>query len=120
MKRISREIEIARFKTKLLSQEKDKKSAHLRQLKQKHNVLADENEERSTVNGSSKIRFIFNYVLYRFEIDGELSQIEQGKRKNEGVEESFGATQGDFVTLFVSVASSQEAIVTTIVIYLSN
>lgn len=64
VKRISREIEIARFKTKLLSQEKDKKSAHLRQLKQKHNVLTDENEERSIVNGGGVWgAYLFNCVF---------------------------------------------------------
>lgn len=70
--------------------------------------------------GGFEGRICLIVYLCRFEIDGELSQIEQGKWENEGMEESFGATQGDSVTLFVSVAPSQAAIVAAIVVYLSN
>lgn len=47
MIKISKEIEITKFKTRLLSQEKDKKSAILRQLKQKYVSILEDNEERS-------------------------------------------------------------------------
>ncbi|KAJ8954099.1 hypothetical protein NQ318_004404 [Aromia moschata] len=49
MVKISKEIEIARFKTRLLSQEKDKKTVTIRQLKQRHCAIFEENEERSSV-----------------------------------------------------------------------
>lgn len=47
MLRLTKAIEVARFKTKLLSGEKDKKSALVRHLKERHNCLVDDNEERS-------------------------------------------------------------------------
>lgn len=56
MMKISKEIELVKFKTKLLSQEKDKKSALIRQLKQKLFSILEGNEERSKHYCSS---FIF-------------------------------------------------------------
>lgn len=47
MMKVSKEIELIRFKTKLLSQEKDKKSVVIRQLKQKFVTILEDNEERS-------------------------------------------------------------------------
>lgn len=47
MSKISKEIEIEKSRTRLLSQEKDKKSVIIRQLKQKHSGMIEENEERS-------------------------------------------------------------------------
>lgn len=47
MIKVSKEIELIRFKTKILSQEKDKKSVVIRQLKQKFVTILEENEERS-------------------------------------------------------------------------
>lgn len=47
MVKISKEIEVYKFRTKLLSQEKDKKSVIIRQLKQKNFSILDENEEKS-------------------------------------------------------------------------
>lgn len=44
---ISKEIELNKFRTKLLSQEKDKKSVAIRQLKHKHILISEEIEERS-------------------------------------------------------------------------
>lgn len=44
--RLKKQIEVARFRTKLLTQERDKKSAHIRHLKQTFTALTDENEER--------------------------------------------------------------------------
>ncbi|KAF5282259.1 hypothetical protein FQR65_LT14391 [Abscondita terminalis] len=43
---VCKQIEVAKFRTKLLSQERDRQSAHLRQLKSTHSTLLDENEER--------------------------------------------------------------------------
>ncbi|KAK4873183.1 hypothetical protein RN001_015212 [Aquatica leii] len=43
---VCKQIEIAKFRTRLLSQERDKQSAHLRQLKVNYSTLVDENEER--------------------------------------------------------------------------
>lgn len=75
MKRISKEIEIAKFKTKLLSQEKDKKTARLRHLKQKHNALVDENEERSK-SVELSVRLDYTECFFRFEAHGKLPQVE--------------------------------------------
>lgn len=47
MFKIKKQIEVIKFKTKLLSQEKDKKSVIIRQLKQKYVSILDTNEERS-------------------------------------------------------------------------
>lgn len=47
MFKIKKQIELIRFRTKLLSQEKDKKSVNIRQLKQKYVSVLEENEERS-------------------------------------------------------------------------
>lgn len=47
MIKLRKEIEVTKFKIKLLSQEKDKKSAIIRQLKQKYVSVLEENEERS-------------------------------------------------------------------------
>ena len=43
---ISKQIEIVKFRVKLLSQEKDKKLAHIRQLKQDYTDLIERNEEK--------------------------------------------------------------------------
>lgn len=43
--KLKKEIEIFKFRTKLLLQEKDRKSAQLRQLKNKYTTLLDTNEE---------------------------------------------------------------------------
>lgn len=43
--KIRKEIEIFRFKTKLLLHEKDRKNANIRQLKQTYTKLSDNNEE---------------------------------------------------------------------------
>lgn len=43
--KIRKQIEIFRFKTKLLLQEKDRKNANIRQLKQTYTKLLDNNEE---------------------------------------------------------------------------
>lgn len=56
MLKIKKEIEIGKFKNRLLSQEKDKKSVVIRQLKQKHFRLIDDNEERS------------EYILFTYEV----------------------------------------------------
>lgn len=47
MIKVSKEIELIKFKIKLLSQEKDKKSVHIRQLKQQFVSILEGNEERS-------------------------------------------------------------------------
>lgn len=47
MVKINKEIEVTKFKTKLLSQEKVKKSVIIRSLKQKHAAMVENNEERS-------------------------------------------------------------------------
>lgn len=47
MVKISKEIELIRFRTKILSQEKDKNSVVIRQQKQKFVTILEENEERS-------------------------------------------------------------------------
>lgn len=44
--KIKKQIEIYKFKTKMLSQEKDRKSAQLRQLQTKYSTLSEENEDR--------------------------------------------------------------------------
>lgn len=46
---MNKQLEIAKFRTKLLSQERDKKSAFIRQLKQNCSALIDENEERGSM-----------------------------------------------------------------------
>lgn len=46
--KIRKEIEIFRFRTKLLLNEKDRKSACIRQLKQTYETLSDANEETGT------------------------------------------------------------------------
>lgn len=43
--RIRKEIEDVKFKVKLLSQERDRKQIHIRQLKQKYAKFCDDNEE---------------------------------------------------------------------------
>ncbi|KAF5281404.1 hypothetical protein FQA39_LY17800 [Lamprigera yunnana] len=43
---ICKQVEIAKFRTKLLSHEKDRQSAYLRQLKRNHSMLVEENEEK--------------------------------------------------------------------------
>lgn len=47
MMKISKDIELIRFRTKILSQEKDRKSVVIRQQKQKFVAILEENEERS-------------------------------------------------------------------------
>lgn len=47
MTRINKKIEVCRFRLRLLNQERDKKSANLRRLKQLETKLMDENEEKS-------------------------------------------------------------------------
>ncbi|XP_018564038.1 uncharacterized protein LOC108905583 [Anoplophora glabripennis] len=47
MTRINKEIELEKFRIRLLSQEKDKKNVIIRQLKQKHSGIIEENEERN-------------------------------------------------------------------------
>ncbi|KAJ8924929.1 hypothetical protein NQ315_001092 [Exocentrus adspersus] len=47
MARIQKEIEVEKFKTRLLSQEKDKRSVVIRQLKQKQTGVVEENEDRN-------------------------------------------------------------------------
>lgn len=47
--KVNKQIEIAKFRTKLLAQERDKKSAHIRQLKQSCTASVDENEERGSL-----------------------------------------------------------------------
>lgn len=47
MIKVRKEIELIKFKTKLLSQEKDKKSVLIRQMKQQFVSILEGNEERS-------------------------------------------------------------------------
>ncbi|XP_025830467.1 UV radiation resistance-associated gene protein [Agrilus planipennis] len=46
---IKKDIEVKKFRTKLLLQERDKKSAKVRHLRQKYTNLLDENEEKSSI-----------------------------------------------------------------------
>lgn len=55
MIKVSKQIELSKFKTRLLSQEKDKKSVFIRKLKQQYIALLEENEERS--------KYIFLYII---------------------------------------------------------
>nr|CAI5824924.1 unnamed protein product [Callosobruchus analis] len=48
MQRISKDIELARFRTRVLSQEKDRKTITIRQLKQIHLHIIEENEEKNS------------------------------------------------------------------------
>ncbi|VEN35236.1 unnamed protein product [Callosobruchus maculatus] len=48
MQRISKDIELARFRTRVLSQEKDRKTISIRQLKQMHLHIIEENEEKNS------------------------------------------------------------------------
>ncbi|CAH1999062.1 unnamed protein product [Acanthoscelides obtectus] len=48
MQRISKIIELARFRTQLLSQEKDRKTVTIRQLKQTYMQVIEENDERNS------------------------------------------------------------------------
>jgi hypothetical protein len=47
MEKMRNEIEIEQFKSKLLSQERDKKSALIRRFKNKLKDLAEDNERKS-------------------------------------------------------------------------
>nr|CAH7731529.1 unnamed protein product [Callosobruchus chinensis] len=48
MQRISKDIELARFRTRVLSQEKDRKTITIRHLKQMHLQIVEENEEKNS------------------------------------------------------------------------
>ncbi|CAH0547955.1 unnamed protein product [Brassicogethes aeneus] len=47
MSRVKKEIEKARFKSKVLSNERDKKSVRIRQLRQRYNACVEENDTRN-------------------------------------------------------------------------
>lgn len=60
MIRISKEIELAKFKTRLLYHEKDRRTVTIRQLKQKYTALLEENEEI----GMNKLAIVSLNSLY--------------------------------------------------------
>lgn len=75
MIRINKEIEKNKFRIRLLSQEKDKKNVIIRQLKQKHSGIIEENDEQSKETHSKKL-LAFTLIFYRFKFNGELPFVE--------------------------------------------
>lgn len=77
MIKLKKQIEFAKFRCKLLSQERDKKSVLIRQFKQKLTNCVDENEEKREKSAIFiRIIEINIYIIFRIESNGKLSSVE--------------------------------------------
>ncbi|XP_057651065.1 UV radiation resistance-associated gene protein [Diorhabda carinulata] len=91
MAKISKELEIGKFKIKLLSQERDKKTVIIRTLKQRFMDLLENNEERNSdlmenyhklSRGSEKLKEYKKNILHHREIYSTIyCQLQQRRRQ---------------------------------------
>ncbi|CAH1155271.1 unnamed protein product [Phaedon cochleariae] len=91
MTRIGKEIETAKFRTRLLSQEKDKKTVIIRSLRQNHTAMVEENEERNSdlmenyhklSRGSEKLKEYKKNLFHHRELYSNFnSQLQQRRKK---------------------------------------
>lgn len=82
---VKKRLEIARFRAKLLEEERARKMAEIRLLNQSHSTIAEENQDHGELFETWKKNLyfvqIFNFCRIRF--DGEVSFVEQGDREVE-------------------------------------